>query len=69
MGTIYFYLKPLVLLFFFIGMLSDLLSIEITSDLLLAEDKSAESCQRKKSKLIHESISIEKTLFCLDGPC
>lgn len=39
MGTIYFYLKPLVLLFFFIDMPSDLLSIDITSNLLLAEDE------------------------------
>lgn len=63
MGTTYFYLKPLVLLLF-IDKPSDLLSIGIPSDLLLAEDKSTESCQRKtkiKKKLIHESISIEKT--------
>lgn len=46
MGTTYFYLKPLVLLLF-IDMTSDLLSIGIASDLLLVEDKSTESHQRK----------------------
>lgn len=46
MGTTYFYLKLLVLLFF-IDMPSDLLSIGIASDLLLAEDKSTENHQRK----------------------
>lgn len=65
MGTTYFYLKLLVFLLF-IDKPSDLLSIGIPSDLLLADDKSTESCQRKtkiKKKLIHESISIENTFL------
>lgn len=47
-GTVYIYLKPLSLLLSFIDMLSDLLLVEITFDLFLADEQCVESCQRRK---------------------
>lgn len=52
---------------FFTHMPSVLLSVEITSDLFLAEDIYKEVV-RKERKQAHERTSFKKAAFSLDGP-